>query len=132
PDLARGAGRDPGGLVLRRLQRSAGRCREHRTRAGDRAAALKSRSVRDRSLHAILEAFTADAAAQLSAETADGAEIPFEVIDAQGRPGRVPLYCYRPLTTDFIGQRLGLLSALPTYAPAARALAGLDRLTDYL
>jgi len=88
--------------------------------------------VRDRTLHSILEAFTADTAAQLSAETAGGAEIPFEVIDAQGRPGRVPLYCYRPLTTDFIGQRLGLLSGLPTYAPAARALAGLDRLTDYL
>jgi hypothetical protein len=88
--------------------------------------------VRDRTLHSILEAFTADAAAQLSAETASGAEIPFEVIDAQGRPGRVPLYCYRPLTTDFIGERLGLLSALPTYAPAARALAGLDRITDYL
>jgi hypothetical protein len=88
--------------------------------------------VRDRTLHSILEEFTADAAAQLSAETASGAEIPFEVIDALGRPGRVPLYCYRPLTTDFIGQRLGLLSALPTYTPAARALAGLDRVTDYL
>jgi hypothetical protein len=88
--------------------------------------------VRDRTLHSILEAFTADAAAQLSAETAGGAEIPFEVVDAQGRPGRVPLYCYRPLTGDFIGQRLGLLSGLPTYAPAARAMIGLDRLTDYL
>jgi hypothetical protein len=88
--------------------------------------------VRDRTLHSILEAFTADAAAQLSAETASGAEIPFEVIDAQGRRGRVPLYCYRPLTTDFIGQRLGMLSALPTYAPATRALASLDRITEYL
>ena len=54
------------------------------------------------------------------------------MIDAQGRPGRVPLYCYRPLTADFIGERLGMLSALPTYAPAARALAGLDRITEYL
>ena len=80
--------------------------------------------MRDRTLHSTLEAFTADAAAQLTAETQDGAEIPFEVIDALGRPGRAPLYCYRPLTTDFIGQRLGMLSGLPTYAPAARALAG--------
>jgi hypothetical protein len=88
--------------------------------------------VRDRTLHSILEAFTADAAAQLSAETADGAEIPFEVIDTQGRPGSVPLYCYRPLTTDFIGERLGMLSALPTYAPAARGLEGLGRLVEYL
>ena len=61
------------------------------------------------------------AAAQLSSETAGGAEIPFEVIDAQGRPGSVPLYCYQPLTTDFIGERLALLSGLPTYAPAVRA-----------
>jgi hypothetical protein len=89
-------------------------------------------SVRDGTLHSILEAFTADAAAQLAAETQGGAEIPFEVIDALGRPGSVPLYCYRPLTSDFIGQRLGMLSALPTYAPAARALAGLDRIADYL
>lgn len=88
--------------------------------------------MRDRTLHSILEAFTADAAAQLSAETAGGAEIPFDLIDAQGRPGSVPLYCYRPLTTDFIGERLGMLSGLPTYAPAARALSGLDRVTEYL
>ncbi len=88
--------------------------------------------MRDRTLHSILEAFTADAAAQLTAETQAGAEIPFEVIDAQGRPGSVPLYCYRPLTTDFIGRRLGMLSALPTYAPVARALAGLERIAEYL
>ncbi|HEY1593192.1 MAG TPA: hypothetical protein VGF81_15445 [Solirubrobacteraceae bacterium] len=88
--------------------------------------------MRDRTLHSILEAFTADAAAQLSAETADGAEIEFEVIDTQGRPGSVPLYCYRPLTTDFIGERLGMLSALPTYAPAARGLESLGRLVEYL
>jgi hypothetical protein len=88
--------------------------------------------VRDRTLHSALEAFAADAAAQLTAETQSGAEIPFEVIDALGRPGTVPLYCYRPLTTDFIDERLGMLSALPTYAPAARALAGFDRITEYL
>ena len=88
--------------------------------------------VRDCTLHSTLESFTTDAAAQLSAETASGAEIPFEVIDAQGQPGRVPLYCYQPLTSDFIGQRLGMLSALSTYAPAARALASFDRVTEYL
>jgi hypothetical protein len=88
--------------------------------------------VRDRALHAILEAFTADAAGQLSAETAAGAEIPFEIVGTEGRAGRVPLYCYRPLTDQFIDERLGLVSALPTYAPAARALAGLDRVAAYL
>ncbi len=88
--------------------------------------------MRDQTLHAILEAFTADAAGQLAAETARGDEIPFEVVETEGRRGAVPLYCYRPLTQDFIGKRLGLLSALPTYAPAARALAGLDRVATYL
>jgi hypothetical protein len=88
--------------------------------------------VRDRTLHGILEAFTADAAGRLAAETAGGAEIPFEVLEAERRPGRVPLYCYQPLTDQFIDQRLGLLSALPTYAPAMRALAELDRVAAYL
>ncbi len=88
--------------------------------------------MRDRDLHSALEAFTADAAVQLTAETESGAEIPFEVIDTLGRPGTVPLYCYRPLTTDFIDQRLGMLSGLATYAPAARALGGFDRITEYL
>ena len=88
--------------------------------------------MRDRALHATLEAFTADAAGQLSAETAGGAEIPFEIVGTEGRPGRVPLYCYRSLTHQFIDERLGLLSALPTYAPAARTLAGHDRVAAYL
>jgi hypothetical protein len=88
--------------------------------------------VRDQTLHAIIEAFTADAAGQLAMETAGGAEIPFEVAETEGRRGAVPLYCYRPLTHDFIGERLGLLSTLPTYPPAARALAGLDRVATYL
>ena len=88
--------------------------------------------MRDRTLHGILEAFTADAAGRLAAETAGGAEIPFEVLEAERRPGRVPLYCYQPLTDQFIDQRLGLLSALPTYAPAMRALAELDRVAAYL
>jgi hypothetical protein len=89
--------------------------------------------VRNRSLHTLLEAFTTDAAARLAAETADGAEIPFELVESDGRPGsRVPLYCYRPLTDEFIGERTNLLAALPTYAPAARALAHLEGLDAYL
>lgn len=88
--------------------------------------------MRDRALHSILEAFTADAAGQLAAETAHGAEIPFELIEGAHRPGRVPLYCYRPLTEEFIDARLGLLTALPTYAAAVRALAVVERVSYYL
>ena len=64
-------------------------------------------------LHASLEAFAADAAGQLAAETASGAEIAFEVVEEPG--ARASLYCYRPLTGAFIRERLGMLSALPTY-----------------
>src|SRR5581483_4280762 len=93
----------------------------------------ESAHVRNTSLHSILEAFTADAATQLGAEAAGGAEIPFELIEADSGPrGRVPLYCYRPLTSTFIRQQLGVLVALPSYAPAARALAALDGTENYL
>jgi hypothetical protein len=86
--------------------------------------------VHNTTLHAALEAFAADAAGQLAAETASGAEVPFEVIEEPG--ARASLYCYRPLTGAFIRERLGLLTALPTYAPAARALAGLDGVDAYV
>jgi hypothetical protein len=86
--------------------------------------------VRNATLHDLLESFTADAAVQLTADTASGAEVPFEVVEEPGR--RAPLYCYRPLTSAFIGERLGRLTALPTYAPAARTLEGLDGLPEYL
>lgn len=88
--------------------------------------------MRNADLHAILEAFTTDAAMQLSAARAEGAEIPFELVESDGRSRGTPLYCYRPQTDAFIDARLGLLSALATYAPAARALAGLDRVAAYL
>ncbi len=89
--------------------------------------------MRNSSLHGVIEAFVDEAAAQLAAETASGAEIPFELVETTGGPrGRVPLYCYRPLTGSFIRERLGLLSALPSYAPALRALSGLEGLDTYL
>ena len=89
--------------------------------------------MRNTTLHGILESFVDAAAAQLSAETAAGAEIPFELVETAGGPrDRVPLYCYRPLTGTFIRERLGLLSALPSYASAMRSLNGLDGVEAYL
>jgi hypothetical protein len=86
--------------------------------------------VRNTTLHTTLESFTCDAAAELSAETARGAEIPFEIVEEPG--GSALLYCYRPLTASFIRERLSLLAGLSSYAPAARALGGLDGLEAYL
>jgi hypothetical protein len=89
--------------------------------------------VRDTTLHGVIESFAVEAAMALCAETASGAEIPFELVDTAGGPrSRVPLYCYRPLTGAFIDERLGLLSTLPTYLPAARALSTLDGVEAYL
>src|SRR5437660_12826872 len=99
---------------------------------GSTRTGAKRALVRNADLHNILEAFTTDAAAQLAAATAEGAEIPFELVEADGRSRGTPLYCYRPQTEAFIDARLGLLCALATYAPAARALAGLDRVAAYL
>lgn len=86
--------------------------------------------MRNGTLHASLEAFTREVASALKAETAGGAEVPFEMAEEPGRS--VPLYCYRPLTSHFISERLGLLSALPGYASAARALAGIETVGAYL
>lgn len=81
-------------------------------------------------LHGLLEAFSEDAGLQLAAETANGAEVPFEVIEEPG--SRSPLYCYRPLTSGFIRSHMGILDRLPSYLPAARALAAIDGVDAYL
>jgi hypothetical protein len=79
-----------------------------------------------------MQAFVMDAAAALSTEQAGGAEVPFDLVEAERRQGSPPLYCYRPLTYEFIGHRMGLLSGLTSYAPAARALADRERSSSYL
>lgn len=89
--------------------------------------------MRNLTLHGLLEAFTTDAGMRLDLAASEGDEIPFEVVETDARrSGRIPLYCYRPLTGDFIRERLGLLVALPTYAPAVRALEGVGGLELYL
>jgi len=88
--------------------------------------------VRNLTLFGALEAFTADAGMRLTVAAQSGDEIPFEVVQSCARGSRIPLYCYRPLTTDFIRERLGLLMALPSYAPAAQALEGVGGTDAYL
>jgi hypothetical protein len=87
--------------------------------------------VRNAALHHLLEAFTVDASGRLAAEMAGGAEMPFEVVEERAG-GRVPLYCYRPLTAEFIGERTGALEDLPSYQPAVDALTGCVALDVYL
>src|SRR5437763_1120268 len=86
--------------------------------------------MRNRSLHEALRVFTEQAALTLDAETHAGAEIPFEVVESPG--ARTALYCYRPLTSEFIGERADVIEELPGHLAAVRALQGLGGLDDYL
>ena len=86
--------------------------------------------MRNRQLHAALGAFAEEAAWQLSSATAEGADVPFEVVTGGRRDA--PLYCYRPLTAQFIDQRVGLLARLPTFLPAIHALGTSGGLDEYL
>lgn len=88
--------------------------------------------MRHRPLHAALSTFAEEAAWQLTEETADGAEVPFEIIESRGARRDTPLYCYRSMTESYIRDRVGVLERLPSYPAAARALAGLDGVGDYL
>src|SRR5437588_778348 len=90
----------------------------------------ESARVRNPTLRATLQEFTVEAADRLAAETAGGAEVPFELIEE--RAGGTPLYCYRSLSREFIADRLVLLRGLPTYAPAVRALAEPGSVSGYL
>ena len=86
--------------------------------------------MRNKSLHQALLAFTEEAAFQLENDASEGAEVPFELVEAPG--ARTPLYCYRALTGDFIRARVDDLGRLPTHTPAARALASVGGLDIYL
>ncbi len=88
--------------------------------------------MRNRQLHAALAAFAEEAAWQLAAAAQDGAEVPFEIVESGGHRRDTPLYCYRPLTADFIRERLGLLGRLPSYLPAVHALSAAGGLDAYL
>jgi len=88
--------------------------------------------MRHHPLHAALSAFAEEAAWQLTTATEDGAEVSFELVETRGARRDTPLYCYRPLTDAFIRERVGVLGRLPTYPPAAQALAAFDGVGDYL
>jgi hypothetical protein len=83
-----------------------------------------------RQLRSALHAFTQEAAWQLASDAQGGHELPFEVVEEGRRDS--PLYCYRPMTADFINERSSVLARLPTFLPAAHALIAIGSLADYL
>ena len=84
-------------------------------------------------LQSALTDFLRAASELLSAELGAGAEIPFELDSRPAKGARGPsLYCYRPLTAEFIAQRRGRLEALPEYEAASAQLAAFEGLERYL
>src|SRR3954468_24914206 len=105
------------------------RCRveEPRPRPSNPTGAMRSHT-----LHSALRAFTEEAGGLLAGETARGSEIPFELVEEGGR-ARTPLYCYRPLTGEFVRAHASALEGLPSHPAAVRALSEhADRLPRYL
>ena len=88
--------------------------------------------MRDRQLHAALKAFAEEAAWTLAAETAGGAELPFDVLEERSGRGGPALYCYRPDTAGFIADRASLLARLENRPAAVQALAARTGLDVYL
>ncbi len=88
--------------------------------------------MRNRQLWSALHAFAEESAWQLASDVQEGHELAFEVVESGGRRRDTPLYCYRPLTADFIDRRLSILARLPSYLPALHALAAGGGLDDYL
>jgi hypothetical protein len=89
--------------------------------------------VRNPTLHGLLEAFTVAAGIRLERAVAAGDEVPFDLVATAGNHrARPALYCYRPLTGRYIGERLELLAELPTFLPVLRTLAGVAGLELYL
>src|SRR6476659_4763117 len=88
--------------------------------------------MRDRQLHSALRAFAEEAAWTLAAETAQGAEVPFDVLEEPARRGGPTLYCYRPDTAGFIAERAHSLAQLENWLPAVHAMGACGGLDAYL
>jgi hypothetical protein len=88
--------------------------------------------MRDRQLQTTLRAFAEEAAWTLAAETAQGAELPFDLLEESPRRGGPTLYCYRPDTAGFIAERRHALSALENWLPAVHGIGARGGLDGYL
>jgi hypothetical protein len=90
--------------------------------------------MRSLQLQGALTEFIEAAGAHLHAEILAGAEVPFELEQQSRRRGAggPALYCYRPLTGQFLAERQSELERLASYEQAARLLAGFEGLERYL
>lgn len=83
-------------------------------------------------LHAVVDAIAAAGSKQLAKTAAEGAPVPFDLVEVPSTGGGAPLFSYRPRTRDFVEEHVGSLRALMQWSTAVNVLAGFDGLGDYL
>src|SRR5829696_144197 len=88
---------------------------------GSRIRGANPRLMRNRTLYGALRNFALEAAALLTEDARDGAEVEFDVLDQAGRRGPA-LYQYKPRTEAFLAERWDRLRRLPACAAAAAEL----------
>src|SRR6478735_11263595 len=86
--------------------------------------------MRNRALHDQLRQFAGDAAGQLQAALKAGSEIPYEVAEAPG--ARSVLYRYKPLSGEFLRERVAELRALEAFPATITALSRIEGTSAYL
>jgi hypothetical protein len=88
--------------------------------------------MRSGQLHQSLHAFAVEAAQVLAAATAGGAEVGFDIVEERARLHRPALYCYKPLTGQFVVRQWPALRSLPSAASALAELSGVPGLHSYV
>lgn len=83
-------------------------------------------------LHAVVDAIAAAGSQQLAKRAAEGAPVPFDLVEVPASGGGAPLFSYRPRTRDFVEEHVDALRALMAWSTAVNVLAGFDGLGDYL
>ncbi|MDQ8044209.1 MAG: hypothetical protein AAGC46_05235 [Solirubrobacteraceae bacterium] len=83
-------------------------------------------------LHAVVDAIAAAGSQQLARRAAEGAPVPFDLVEVPSSGAGAPLFSYRPRTRDFVEEHIDSLRQLMAWTTAVNVLAGFDGLGDYL
>ncbi len=86
----------------------------------------------ERHLHAVVDAIAAAGSEALARRAAEGAAVPFDLIEAPSATGGAPLFSYKPRTRDFVEEHADALRHLSAWPSAVNVLAAYDGLGDYL
>jgi hypothetical protein len=92
----------------------------------------KSAVMPEGHLHAVVDAIAATGSQQLARRAAEGAPVPFDLVEVPASGSGAPLFSYRPRTRDFVEEHVDVLRHLSAWTAAVNVLAGFDGLGDYL